>query len=62
MEGDEFMDGHALKMATAALAAIGRMLINRIEAGRLLRKIERQMPKWSPASSLKRRAAMWERA
>jgi hypothetical protein len=28
MEGDEFMDGHALKMATAAaaLAAIGRML------------------------------------
>ena len=26
MERDEFMGGHALKMATAALAAIGRML------------------------------------
>jgi hypothetical protein len=63
-QGAQFCEGHKLDHATAALlpdTAIGRML-SPDEAARLVRKIERQIPKRPPAPSVKWRAATRKQA
>jgi hypothetical protein len=58
-QGVEFCEGHELDQATAApvpATAIGRML-GPDEAGKLIRRLERGIPKRPPAPSVKRRAA-----
>ena len=59
-QGAEFAEGHELDPATAALTppdAIGRML-SQEEAAKLIRRLEREIPKRKPAASAKRRATM----
>jgi hypothetical protein len=63
-QGAAFCEGHELDAATAKLVperAIGRML-DPVEAGELIRKIERQIPKRPPAPTVKRRVAGRKRA
>jgi hypothetical protein len=63
-QGAEFCEGHRLDEATAALVpanAIGRML-SQEEAAKLIRRIERGIPKRSAAASVKRRAMKRKRA
>jgi hypothetical protein len=59
-----FCDGHELDGATAAVIppdAIGRML-SLEEASKIIRKLERGIPKRAAAASVKRRASVRRRA
>jgi hypothetical protein len=63
-QGAEFCEGHQLDEASAALVpdtAIGRML-DQDEAAKLIRKLERGLPKRPAAASVRRRAVTRKRA
>jgi hypothetical protein len=62
--GAEFCDGHELDEATAALVpetAIGRLL-SQDEAAKLIRRIERGIPKRPAAASVRRATSKRRRA
>jgi hypothetical protein len=62
-QGAEFREGHELDEAAAALVpatAIGRLL-DQEEATKLIRRIEREIPKRPAAASMKRRRAKRKR-
>lgn len=57
-QGAEFAEGHRLDREAAAIVpvtAIGRML-DQVEAGELIRRLERGIPKRAAAASVKRAA------
>ena len=63
-QGADFAEGHELDRETAALvpaSALGRML-DQEEAAKLIRRLERGIPKRAAAASVKRRAAARKRA
>jgi hypothetical protein len=63
-EGARFAEGHELDEAAAALVparAIARML-DPVEAGELIRRLERGIPKLAATASVRRRAVKRRRA